>query len=142
MPRARSQILQLASESRTDLKSPSVELLDAGRAALARGAWEEARDCLERSLRLDESSEALEQLGLAAWWLNDATTPFDARESAYRLYKERGDMRGAARVASWVGVDYAEFRGEQAIATGWLQRARRALEGIELFRVDRFTFRN
>jgi hypothetical protein len=38
--------------------------------ALARGAWEEARSAFERALQADESPEALEGLGWAAWWLD------------------------------------------------------------------------
>jgi hypothetical protein len=53
---------------------------------------------------------------------------FDARERAYRGYLERGDRVAAARVAVWIAWDTAAFRGEQAVANGWLQRAHRLLE--------------
>ena len=56
---------------------------------------------------------------------------FKARERAYRLYRERGDRRSAARVATWIGADYFDFRGEAAIANGWRQRAHRLLDGLE-----------
>jgi hypothetical protein len=42
-----------------------------------------------------ENAEALEGLGLAAWWL-DEEAALDARERAYRLYRERGDARPGA----------------------------------------------
>jgi LuxR family transcriptional regulator, maltose regulon positive regulatory protein len=32
-------------------------------------------------------------------------------------------------VAAWLAADHLEFRGEPAVANGWLQRARRLLEG-------------
>jgi DNA-binding CsgD family transcriptional regulator/tetratricopeptide (TPR) repeat protein len=99
-----------------------------GDAALRRGAWQEAFEAFESSIRADESPEALEGLGLAAWWLDQADVVFDARERAYRLFLDRGDSRGAARVAVWLGWDYWAFRGENAVASGWLQRARRLLE--------------
>ena len=76
-----------------------------------------------------ETPEALEGLGLAAWWLDLGDVVFDVRERAYRSYRERGDVRGAARMAVWLAWDTAAFRGEQAIANGWLQRARRAGRG-------------
>ena len=38
-----------------------------------------------------------------------------------------GDRRGAARLALWLSDDYLEFRGEQAVAGGWTQRAARLL---------------
>ncbi len=105
--------------------------LEAGHAALARGAWQEARDQFQAALARGENGEVLEGLGLAAWWLDEATLTFDARERAYRAYRERGDARGAARVAIWLVWDYLSFRGEFAVANGWLQRARRLLDGSE-----------
>lgn len=97
--------------------------------ALARGDWETARAAFERLLRDRESPEALEGLGLAAWWLDLAETVFDARERAYRLYRDRGDHRSAARLAVWIAWDTWAFRGEHAVAGGWLQRARTLLDG-------------
>src|SRR4051812_46398886 len=103
--------------------------LQAGRDALARGAWTEAREAFDRSIAAQESPEALEGLGIAAWWLDLADVVFDVRERAYRLYQERKDAVSAARIAVWMGWDYWAFRGEDAVANGWLQRARRLLEG-------------
>jgi DNA-binding NarL/FixJ family response regulator len=100
----------------------------AGDDALARGAWSEARDAFDADLRRHETPEALEGLGLAAWWLDLADRVFDSRERAYRLYLAADEPRGAARVAVWLGWDYWAFRGEPAVANGWLQRARRLLE--------------
>lgn len=105
------------------------EAVSAGQEALSRGAWEEARGAFEAALAQGEEPEALEGLGLAAWWLDDAEVTFDARERAYRLYAERGDRRSAARVATAIAWDYEAFRGELAVANGWLRRARRLLEG-------------
>jgi len=98
---------------------------------MRRGAWEEAREAYRSSLARGETPEALEQLGLASWWLDDAATTFDARERAYRLYREANDPLGAARVALWLVWDYLAFRGDTAVASGWLERARRILEGHE-----------
>ena len=103
--------------------------LQIGRDALERGAWAEAREAFERSVAEQESPEALEGLGVAAWWLDLADVVFDVRERAYRLYQDRKDSVSAARVAIWMGWDYWAFRGEDAVANGWLQRARRLLEG-------------
>src|SRR5512140_2699157 len=105
--------------------------LQAGLDALQAGAWEEARDRFQATVAGGESAEALEQLGLAAWWLDDAPLTFDARERSYRLYRELGDVLGAARVALWLVWDYLAFRGDTAIASGWMERARRLLVGHE-----------
>ncbi len=109
----------------------SPPLLDAARAALTRGDWEDARAQFQAALAAGESAEALEGLGLAAWWLDDAAVTLDARERAYRAYREQGDARGAARVAIWLVWDYLAYRNELAVASGWLERARRLLEGSE-----------
>jgi LuxR family transcriptional regulator, maltose regulon positive regulatory protein len=101
-----------------------------GREALARGAWEDARAAFEASLARKETPEALEGLGTAAWWLDDAPTTFDARERAYRLYTDRGDRQGGARLAIVIAEDCLDFRGEPAVANGWRERARRLLEPL------------
>jgi len=110
--------------------SQVTEGLAAGRDALAHGNWEAAYQAFEDVLRLEDRPDALEGLGLAAWWLDLADVVFDTRERAYRGYRERGDSLGAARLAVWLAWDTAAFRGEQAVANGWLQRARRLLDGL------------
>jgi DNA-binding CsgD family transcriptional regulator len=92
------------------------------------GNWEVAKCAFGAALVKEETAEALEGLGLAAWWLDLADTVFDARERAYRIYRERGDRAAAARLAVWLAWDSSAFRGEHGIATGWLERARRLLD--------------
>jgi len=74
------------------------EGLEAGRAALARGAWEEARAAFEGALAGGEDAAALEGLAWAAWWLDDIDACFALRERAYRAHRRTGDACGAARV--------------------------------------------
>ena len=102
----------------------------AGRAALKRGAWAEARASFEAALAEEETAEALEGLSWATWWLDDVDACFDARERAYRRYREDGDLRGAARMALWLSDDHSEFRRKEAVAGGWFQRAARLLSEI------------
>src|SRR6266516_2221754 len=103
-----------------EIKQPFTDSLSVGSEALARGAWEEARDNFKLALGREETPEALEGLGMTAWWLDDATTTFKVRERAYQLYRKRGDQLGAARVAAALAWDYNDFRDEPAIANGWL----------------------
>jgi len=105
--------------------------LDAGWVALSRGDWERARAFFEESLSHGETPEALEGMGWAGHMLNDDRLTFDAREQAYRLYLERGDKSSAARIAAWLAADCLLFRGEPAVANGWLQRAHSLLDGLE-----------
>lgn len=104
--------------------------LSDGHAALAQGRWSDALASFEQALALAEVPEALEGRGLAAWWLDDAATTFESRAQAYRLYREAGDGRGAARVACAIGFDTYLFRGQRAVANGWLERAHQLLEGL------------
>jgi DNA-binding NarL/FixJ family response regulator len=110
---------------------PAELLVDAGRAALSRGAWEEAREWFEAALHDRETAAALEGLSWAAWWLNDANAVFATREQAFRRYRAEGELRGAARMALWLSADHLEFRGETAVANGWRERARRLLGDLE-----------
>ena len=107
----------------------SIDELTAGRAALEAGDWKQAQQAFERALAIEETPESLEGLGLAAWWLDLAAVVFDARERAYRAYRKRGDHLSAARMAVWIAWDSAAFRGEEGVANGWLERARRLLDG-------------
>lgn len=107
------------------------ELFTRGVRALERGAWEDARASFSASLQETESPQALEQLGLASWWLDDSARTFASRERAFMLYREAGDAKGAARVALWLVWDNLAIRGDTAVASGWLERARRLLMGHE-----------
>ncbi len=97
--------------------------------ALARGAWDEALGLLRGA---EGDPEALEAAGVANWWLDDADATLDTREHAYRLYRDRGDSLGAARVACALAWDSVLFGGRTAVARGWLDRAARLLEVEQL----------
>lgn len=106
-------------------------LLERGQEALERGAWAAARDLFEQALEEGETPEALEGLGRACWWLDDVARVTDVREGAYRMYRERGDAGGAARIALALAEDALIFRGEEAVSNGWTERARRLLAEAE-----------
>jgi ATP/maltotriose-dependent transcriptional regulator MalT len=105
-------------------------LVASARERLAQGDWQAARDAFGRVQGLMEEPELLEDLALAAWWLDDAEAVFDARARAYRLYRRRGDRRGAARVAMTIAMDSFHFRGQASVARGWQRRAARLLDGL------------
>lgn len=109
-------------------QSPAVTMVAQGRAALARYAWQEARASFEAALAQVTTPEALEGLANAAAFLYDGAGAIDAHEHAYRLYREAGDVLSAARMAVWLANDSLTFRGEAAVANGWLQRAHRLLD--------------
>lgn len=105
--------------------------LDAGWAALSAGDWQRARGLFEEHVADGETPEALEGLGWAGQMLDQERLAFDARERAYRLYLERGDKGSSARIAAWLAADSLLFRGEPAVANGWLQRAHSLIDGLE-----------
>jgi len=106
------------------------EFLNKGREALSLGEWEKAKDYLLAVVKKEESPEAYEELGWACWWLNDAAGVFENRTKAFNLYLQKDDTLGAVRNACWIGVDYIEFKGEFAVASGWFKRAENLLEGL------------
>jgi DNA-binding CsgD family transcriptional regulator len=105
------------------------ELVGAGGSALAASEWEDARRCFESALDREESVEAWEGLAWAASWLGDTDASLAARERAFRTYRAAGDAGGAARMAGWLANDALHFRGDDAVAAGWIERGRSLLDG-------------
>jgi DNA-binding CsgD family transcriptional regulator len=106
------------------------DALVAGRDALSRGAWAEARSAFEAALERRDDPAAWEGLGWAAWWLCDEALTFRARQRAFRGYRSLGDCGSAGRVAAWIAADHREIRGDDAVGRGWLQRAHRLLDPL------------
>src|SRR5687767_65856 len=86
-------------------QSPA-DLLASGWDALAHGAWEAAYAAFTAAVAREDSPEALEGLGMAAWWTNALDESYRAREAAYGRYMARGDRRGAARIAALLSMDH------------------------------------
>ncbi len=107
------------------------DFIDEGRAALQAGAWERARDAFTSALGEAETAEGWEGLSWATWWLDEADSCLDARERAYRFHLDAGHVRGAARMAVWLSDDHVVFRGDTAVANGWLRRAERLLARLD-----------
>jgi len=105
--------------------------LEAGQAALQRGAWQEARAQFEAALAEEQTPAAFLGLGIAAAAQLDAATTLEAHERGYRLARGLGDDRSAARLALELAVDCMYFRGP-AEAGGWLERASHLLEHVPL----------
>jgi ATP/maltotriose-dependent transcriptional regulator MalT len=102
--------------------------LEAGREALQRASWDEARRHFEAAVAEQETPEALAGLGAAARWQRDEPAMFAAHERGYRLARELGDDQAAASLALELVFDCIDFRGA-AETSGWLERAGQLLEG-------------
>jgi LuxR family transcriptional regulator, maltose regulon positive regulatory protein len=105
--------------------------LAAGDAALARGAWKEARALFDDALAHGAGPEALEGMGLASFFMTDGDAAIETRERAYAAYRDAGRPVDAARIATALAWDYRAFRGAPAVSDGWLARARRLLQDSE-----------
>lgn len=106
-------------------------LIAQGHAALERAAWDVAHRLFAEAVGKDECGDALDGLAWAAWWRGDAEGVLDARQRAYRAYRQEGSSRDAARVATWLGTDLVDFRGELAMAQGWFSRAASLLDASD-----------
>ena len=114
----------LSGMSRECAVEPPAELL------LQAGEWNRARaKFLDRITRCPVGSD-YEGLAQALWWLDDGTACLDARERAYRLYRQAGDDTGAARAATALAYDSLLFGEGEVVARGWWGRAEDLLRGI------------
>jgi DNA-binding NarL/FixJ family response regulator len=98
--------------------------LESAQLALQAGEWDAARTAF-RSVAAETSDPvSYEGLAVAAWWLDDARTCVSSRENAYRRHRDLGDDLGAARAATALAWDTLLFGLGEAVALGWLGRAR------------------
>ncbi|MEY2398103.1 MAG: hypothetical protein QOJ00_1277 [Actinomycetota bacterium] len=103
--------------------------LDAAYAARERYDWQRCHDTASTAPLNDAlgDGERLALLGEAAWWLGHLDDSIEARQAAFRAFEEAGEGRRAGYCAVWLYEANAQ-RARPAIASGWLMRARRALE--------------
>jgi ATP/maltotriose-dependent transcriptional regulator MalT len=108
----------------------AIDALSRARDALARHDWQACYDVVS-GLSVEEPAAEAERLGLladAAWWLGQVEASIRARQGAHRVFESLGDNRKAGMCAVWLYQDHC-LRARPAAASGWLQRARRALDG-------------
>ncbi|HVM14147.1 MAG TPA: LuxR C-terminal-related transcriptional regulator [Egibacteraceae bacterium] len=99
--------------------------------ALAEGRWAEARIEFEQALAAAETAEACFGLAMALWWLGENQASVDRCSRAYALFRESGEVEGAAQCAVWLAITYKANFGNFAAANGWIGRAERLLEPLE-----------
>ncbi|MDQ4042147.1 MAG: LuxR family transcriptional regulator, partial [Actinomycetota bacterium] len=97
---------------------------------LAEGRWADARAGFEAALVDGETAEACFGLATALWWLGESHACVERCTSAYALFRESGDVQGAARCAVWLAITYKSNFANFAAASGWLARAERLLEPL------------
>ena len=100
------------------------ELREQARDAAQRRDWAAAHDCLARIGPGDLTASDLELCADATWWLVRLEESVGLRQRAYTAFVAVGDARRAAWCAWFLWFDY-RFKGDMAIASGWLTRAER-----------------
>jgi DNA-binding NarL/FixJ family response regulator len=104
--------------------------LAAGTRSLAGGKWTDAKVAFEAALAARESAEALSGLGEAIFYQGDLARAMELRERAYVAFRNEGDAVAAARMALWLAMNHAAGFSNAAVASGWLGRAERLLDGV------------
>jgi len=104
-------------------------LLAAARAAEREFRWADAASAFRVVAEKSGDPAALEGLAQCAWWLDDGELCLEAREAAYRSYRDIGDPLSAARAATSLAWDSLLFGQGASVAQGWLGQARGLLEG-------------
>ena len=118
------------AESVTPIDEAPEALVRAGRDALARHAWPEAYELLARADREGTlAGTDLEALGEAAFFAAKADARVDAKERAAKAHQAEGDPVRAAYLALDVANEHL-LRTRASIASGWVRRAERLLEGL------------
>jgi DNA-binding NarL/FixJ family response regulator len=97
--------------------------------ALRAAQWAAARAAFEADLVGNETAAALDGLARARWWLSDIPGAIEAWERSYTAYRRGGLDEPAAHVAVLLSREHAEGLGNDALANGWLARARDLLDG-------------
>jgi DNA-binding CsgD family transcriptional regulator len=99
--------------------------------SLAAADFETARARFEQALAEDETPEALDGLSQAIHFLGDYDQATRLKERAFVAYREAGRPANAADCARWLAFLYGTYRGDYAVASGWMARAESMLEGVE-----------
>ena len=104
--------------------------LETAQEALLAGSWSRADGDFRAVIEETGDPAAYEGLAQVAWWRDDGDTCLGARETAYRLHRERRDPVGAARAAVALGWDSVLFGRGESVALGWIGRAQELLAEV------------
>jgi class 3 adenylate cyclase len=106
---------------------PTADPLAAGRAALARHAWQEAFERLSEADRLGLlGADDLEALASASFFAARADLELEASERAFARHEADGNDLRAAYLAAAIARTYGH-QGKAAIARAWQRRAERLI---------------
>lgn len=110
--------------------SQQLQQLSEAREAFARGEWDVARRSLERAaVDAPLSSADLEILSRSVWWLGDVQRSMSLAEEIFHRLDDDHQRQAAARTALTLSMQWG-IRGNLAVSSAWLNRARRLLENM------------
>ncbi|MFJ5957853.1 LuxR C-terminal-related transcriptional regulator [Paenarthrobacter sp. NPDC092416] len=110
--------------------SQELQQLSEARDAYARGEWGVARRGLELAGQdAPLSSGDLEILSRSAWWLGDVQSSMSLSEQIFHRLADEHQHQAAARTALTLSLQWG-VRGNLAVSSAWLNRARRLLEDL------------
>lgn len=87
-----------------------------------------AHSAFAEAAAADPSADALDGLGRALWWRKDVSAALEARTRAYAALRRERRFEDAAKVAVWLAREHRSLYRNDAVADGWLARARSAAE--------------
>lgn len=99
-----------------------------GQAALAEGRWRAAADAFEAAMAREVTAEVLHGLGTALWWLGEQRRHVELVTAAYAAFRRARDEAGAVLAALDLCATYKSNYGDDAVAGGWVRRARRLVD--------------
>src|SRR5215217_298690 len=99
--------------------------------ALAAADWQSARAWFEQARAEGETAEVLDGLSQVAHFEGDYDSAIELKERAFAAYRSSGKPVDAANSARWLAFLHGTFHGNFAVASGWIARAERLLEGVE-----------
>ncbi|MBP2266570.1 DNA-binding NarL/FixJ family response regulator [Pseudarthrobacter sp. PvP004] len=109
---------------------PVQHQLMAAREAFARGDWDAARRAMERAA--NEAALGVEDqeiLARSKWWLGDVQGSMALSEDIFHSRVADGHAQSAARAALMLSLQWG-LRGNIAVSSAWLNRARLLLESL------------
>lgn len=100
----------------------------AGEAALSSGDFDAAQRAFASAVEISDAPDARILLGTIAFANEDFDEARKQWEEAFRIFREAGDLRGAARAATNLGMLHYDGLGNESASRGWLSRAGRLLD--------------
>jgi DNA-binding NarL/FixJ family response regulator len=99
--------------------------------ALAAADWDSAGSWFEQARAESETPEVLDGLSQVAHFRGEYERAIELKERAFAGYRRSRNPVKAADTARWLAFLHGTFHGNFAVASGWIARAERMLEGVE-----------